>query len=97
MPVAVTVEECALLRDGLFHALEYGQLLAQVVGGDTARLIQGEAVFRCLGRINRLMFQNIGVRKVGRRNLRYAMYTGAQVEEFSPRGLVIPSGRRVLL
>src|SRR5947208_2584910 len=34
MPVAVTVEECALLRDGLFHALEYGQLLAQVVGAE---------------------------------------------------------------
>ena len=55
--------------------------LAHAVGGKTVKLIQGETVFRCLGRITRLMFQNIGVRKVGRRNLRYAMYTGAQVEE----------------
>jgi len=55
--------------------------LAQAVGGATARLIQGETVFRALGHITRLMFQNIGVKKFGRRNLRYAMYTGAQVEE----------------
>ena len=55
--------------------------LAQAVGGRTVKLIQGETVFRCLGRITRLMFQNIGVKKVGRRNLRYAMYTGVQVEE----------------
>lgn len=55
--------------------------LAEAVGGKTVRLIQGETVFRCLGHITRLMFQNIGVRKFGRRNLRYAMYTGAQVEE----------------
>jgi hypothetical protein len=55
--------------------------LAQAVGGKDVKLIQGETVFRCLGRITRLMFQNIGVRKVGRRNLSFAMYTGAQVEE----------------
>jgi superfamily II DNA or RNA helicase len=55
--------------------------LAQAIGGKNVRLIQGETVFRCLGRITRLMFQNIGVRKIGRRSLRYAMYTGAQVEE----------------
>jgi superfamily II DNA or RNA helicase len=66
------------------HSSDTGSLhetLAQAVGGKTVRLIQGETVFRCLGRITRLMFQNIGVRKVGRHNLRYAMYTGAQVEE----------------
>ena len=36
-------------------------------------------IFRSLGRINRLIFQNVGVKKHGRRNLRYAMYTGADV------------------
>ena len=55
--------------------------LARAVGGSGVKLIQGETVFRCLGHITRLIFQNVGVRKVGRRNLRYAMYTGAQVEE----------------
>ena len=49
--------------------------------GQTVRLIRGETVFRSLGHIKRLMFQNIGVKKFGRHNLRYAMYTGAQVEE----------------
>jgi hypothetical protein len=34
-----------------------------------------------MGRINRLIFQNLGVKKVGRRNLSYASYTGAEVTE----------------
>src|SRR5271157_275796 len=55
--------------------------LARAVGGGEIQLIQGESVFRALGNIKRLVFQNIGVRKVGRRNLRYAMYTGAEVEQ----------------
>ena len=36
-------------------------------------------MFRILGHINRLVFQNMGVKKHGRRNLSYAMYTGADV------------------
>lgn len=55
--------------------------LAQAVGGGDARGISGDVVFRTLGGINRLTFQNIGVRKYGRRNLRYALYTGADVRE----------------
>jgi superfamily II DNA or RNA helicase len=55
------------------------KLLAKAVGaGD---LISGETIFRSLGRIARLLFQNIGLKKHGRRNLSYAMYTGAQVAE----------------
>ncbi len=54
--------------------------LAEAVGGKV-RLIHGDTVFRTLGNINRLIFQNIGVRKVGRRNLRYAKYTGADVKQ----------------
>src|SRR5690606_36847744 len=38
-------------------------------------------VFRVLGGINRLMLQMVGVKKHGRRNLRFAMYTGADVRE----------------
>lgn len=53
--------------------------LAEAVGADG--LVTGEVIFRCLGRISRLLFQNIGLKKHGRRNLSYAMYTGAQVEE----------------
>lgn len=53
--------------------------VAKAVGaGD---LITGETIFRSLGRIARLLFQNIGLKKHGRRNLSYAMYTGAQVAE----------------
>lgn len=51
--------------------------LAEAVGG-TAR-IDGEPVFRSLGGIHRLIFNNIGVRKHGRRNMSFAMYTGADV------------------
>ncbi|MDE0004972.1 MAG: DEAD/DEAH box helicase family protein [Rhodospirillaceae bacterium] len=53
--------------------------LAKAVTEDTAGLIKGDVVFRSLGKINRLRFQNIGLKKRGRRNLRYAMYTGADV------------------
>jgi hypothetical protein len=51
--------------------------LASAVGA--SKLISGDNIFRALGSINRLIFQNIGVKKHGRRNLRYAMYTGADV------------------
>jgi superfamily II DNA or RNA helicase len=53
--------------------------LATAVGADD--LISGEVIFKSLGKIARLLFQNIGLKKHGRRNLSYAMYTGAQVEE----------------
>ena len=43
--------------------------------------IEGEQIFRCLGNIGRLVFQNIGVTKHGRRNLSYAMYTGSDVRQ----------------
>lgn len=58
------------------HSSEFEEL-AKAVGG--TKIISGETIFRSLGRINRLIFQNIGVKKQGRRNLRYAMYTGADV------------------
>jgi len=53
--------------------------LAKAVGATT--LISGDAIFRSLGGINRLIFQNVGVRKHGRRNLSYALYTGSDVVE----------------
>jgi superfamily II DNA or RNA helicase len=60
------------------HSSEFQSLAKAVGAGD---LINGEIIFRSLGRITRLLFQNIGLKKHGRRNLSYAMYTGAQVEE----------------
>jgi hypothetical protein len=54
--------------------------LAKAVSKGTAELVSGDVVFRVLGRINRLALQTVGVKKHGRRNLRYAMYTGAEVQ-----------------
>ncbi|QRY76905.1 DEAD/DEAH box helicase family protein [Pseudomonas sp. PDNC002] len=54
--------------------------LAEAVAGE-AVLIKGEQMFRSLGHVNRLMLQNIGVKKHGRRNLSFAMYTGGDVDE----------------
>lgn len=59
------------------HSSLFPDLAEQVTG--QADLIQGEQMFRILGHINRLVFQNMGVKKHGRRNLSYAMYTGADV------------------
>ncbi len=53
--------------------------LAKAVGAGIQ--ISGDVIFRSLGHINRLIFQSIGVKKHGRRNLRFAMYTGADVAE----------------
>ncbi|MCO6437322.1 MAG: DEAD/DEAH box helicase family protein [Phycisphaerae bacterium] len=53
--------------------------LAKAVGGPNASLVYGDQVFRALGEIARLRFLNVGVRKHGRRNISYAMYTGADV------------------
>ncbi len=53
--------------------------LAQSVGA--TKLLEGDNIFRCLGNITRLIFQQVGVKKHGRRNLRYAMYTGSDVVE----------------
>lgn len=53
--------------------------LAKAVGA-TGQLM-GEDIFRSLGRIGRLVFNNLGVSKHGRRNLSYAMYTGADVRQ----------------
>lgn len=68
------------------HSSDNGSLhegLAQVVldSDDRVRPIQGDAIFRTLGNIHRLLFQNVGVRKHGRRNISYAMYTGSDVEK----------------
>lgn len=51
--------------------------LAKAAGASTQ--ISGDTIFRAMGRINRLIFLNVGVRKHGRRNLSYATYTGAEV------------------
>tara|TARA_R110002049_G_scaffold66689_1_gene173973 strand:+ start:2848 stop:6162 length:3315 start_codon:yes stop_codon:yes gene_type:complete len=58
------------------HSSVFDKLAKAVGAGD---MISGDVIFRSLGRINRLIFQNVGVKKHGRRNLRYAMYTGADV------------------
>ncbi|HEV7258539.1 MAG TPA: DEAD/DEAH box helicase family protein [Bosea sp. (in: a-proteobacteria)] len=76
----------------LFHDAEAGLLhvnssdkdslhetLAKAVGA--SERIYGEQVFRSLGGINRLIFNNIGLRKYGRRNMSFAMYTGADVRQ----------------
>lgn len=53
------------------------EALAKAVGATSQ--LSGEQIFRSLGRIGRLVFNNLGVTKHGRRNLSYAMYTGADV------------------
>ncbi len=60
------------------HDTDYDKM-AKVVGA--TKIISGDVIFRTLGNINRLVFQNVGVKKHGRRNLRYALYTGADVAE----------------
>ncbi|ODR93943.1 hypothetical protein AUC70_10065 [Methyloceanibacter stevinii] len=53
--------------------------LADAVGAQER--MSGEEMFRPLGRIGRLVFNNLGVTKHGRRNLSFAMYTGVDVRQ----------------
>ena len=55
--------------------------LAKAISGQEVSLVRGDPVFRTLAGINRLQFQNIGITRHARRNLRYAMYTGADVKQ----------------
>ena len=53
--------------------------LAKACGA--VKQIEGEVIFRSLGNIGRLVFNNLGVTKHGRKNLSFAMYTGADVKQ----------------
>ncbi len=55
------------------------QDMAKAVGAKDQ--VSGEQMFKSLGNIGRLVFNNIGVSKHGRKNLSYAMYTGANVKQ----------------
>lgn len=57
----------------------FHEKIAEAIGAST--MIYGDTIFRSLGNINRLIFQNVGVKKYGRRNLRFALYTGSDVAE----------------
>ena len=72
-------EEAGLLHVNSSDKSSLHEGLASAVGA-TAR-IDGEKTFRALGGINRLIFSNIGVRKHGRRNMSFAMYTGSDVRQ----------------
>lgn len=57
----------------------FHEKIAEAIGA--GNMIYGDTIFRSLGNINRLIFQNVGVKKYGRRNLRFALYTGSDVAE----------------
>jgi len=57
------------------------ETLAKAVSDDPCTLIRGDSVFRTLAHITRLRFHNLGITKHARRNIRYAMYTGADVKQ----------------
>lgn len=71
------IDQGLLYLSSTDHSSTFGDLAA-AVGGETT-LISGDIIFRTLGNINRLIFQNVGVKKHGRRNLSFASYTGADV------------------
>lgn len=53
--------------------------LAQSVAGEV-QLISGPNVFRCLSKVNRLLFQNVGLLEQLGRLIRYTMRAGSDVE-----------------
>ena len=55
--------------------------LAQAISGGTAELIKGEAAYRVMARVNRLVPTNVGVLDVRSRSRRFSMHVGADVIE----------------
>ena len=61
------------------NAGEYSPL-AKAVGGEDAKLISGQDVFRVFAGVNRLRYQNIGLSEQLGRNVRYTGRMGGDVE-----------------
>jgi superfamily II DNA or RNA helicase len=62
--------------------------LAKAVGGNDAKLLDGERMFRAFSDINRLIFHNAGLYRRGAK-LRFRMYTGLDIgEAISPTAQV---------
>lgn len=55
--------------------------LARAVGGEAARRVQGEDVFRSLEGFKRLILRNLGLTHHQGRGVRYSMYMGVDVAE----------------
>lgn len=54
--------------------------LARAVGNANVKHVSGDRMFRSLGHITRLVFQNVGLKKYGgRRALSFSMYSGTDV------------------
>ena len=55
--------------------------LAKAVGGETARRVEGEEVFRSLHGFKRLILRNLGLTHHQGRGVRYSMYMGVDVAD----------------
>jgi superfamily II DNA or RNA helicase len=55
--------------------------LAKIVGGETARRVEGEEVFRSLHGFKRLILRNLGLTHHQGRGVRYSMYMGVDVAD----------------
>lgn len=53
--------------------------LASALTKGNANIVQGDVVFRSLGKINRLTFQKVGLKRPGRRNISYSSFSGVDV------------------
>lgn len=58
----------------------YDEVAEAVIGKDKVRLVSEEEVFKCYHNVNRVLFQNVGLKKANGA-LRYIMYTGVNVGE----------------
>lgn len=58
--------------------------LAEAVCGDNAEIIKGEAVYRVMAHVNRLVPTNVGLIDVRSRARRFSMHVGADVTEGFP-------------
>ncbi|WP_020480806.1 hypothetical protein, partial [Myxococcus xanthus] len=61
--------------------------LARAVGGDGVELIRGEAVFRSLHNVNRLVLTNLGLSDIINDRLRFSLHVGSDISNVLPDAL----------
>lgn len=61
--------------------------LAKAVGGSDVVLIRGEAVFRSLHNVNRLVLTNLGLSDLVNNHLRFIMHVGSDISDALPEAL----------
>ena len=61
--------------------------LAKAIGGEEVALIRGEAIFRSLHNVNRMVLTNLGLSDLINDNLRFSLHVGRDISDVLPEAM----------